>query len=56
MSPHEPMVALFKTQDLAVGEHGAIVADDPKIKLDVHDRRHSPAQATSYGGNWVMTR
>jgi hypothetical protein len=28
-------------QDLAVGEHGAIVADDPKQKMNVHGRRHA---------------
>ena len=37
----QSMVALLETQDLAVGEHGAIVADDPKLKVDVHGRRHS---------------
>src|SRR3954454_7111456 len=37
----EPMVALLKTQDLAVGEYGAIVADDPKLKVNVHGRRHA---------------
>ena len=35
------MVALLETQDLAVGEHGAIVADDPKLKVNVHGRRHA---------------
>jgi hypothetical protein len=35
MPPREPIVALSRTQGLAVGEHGAIVADDPKQKLDV---------------------
>jgi hypothetical protein len=33
------MVALHETQDLAVGEHGAVVADDPKLKVNVHGRR-----------------
>ena len=37
----EPMVALLETQDLAVGEHGAIVADDPKLEVNVHGRRHA---------------
>ena len=35
------MVALLETQDLAVSEHGAIVADDPKLKVNVHGRRHA---------------
>jgi hypothetical protein len=37
----QSMVALLETQDLAVGEHGAIVADDPKLKVNVHGRRHA---------------
>ena len=37
----QPMVALLEMQDLAVGEHGAIVADDPKLKVNVHGRRHA---------------
>jgi hypothetical protein len=37
----EPMVALLETQDLAVSEHGAIIADDPKQELDVHGHRHA---------------
>jgi hypothetical protein len=28
------MVALLGTQDLAVGEDGAIIADDPKLKVE----------------------
>jgi hypothetical protein len=28
-------------QDLAVGEYGAIIADDPKLKVNVHRRRHT---------------
>ena len=35
------VVALLEMQDLAVGEHGAIVADDPKLKVNVHGRRHA---------------
>jgi hypothetical protein len=35
------VVALHETQDLAVGEHGAIVADDLKLKMNVHGRRHA---------------
>ena len=35
------VVALHKTQDLAVGENRAIVADDPKLKVNVHGRRHA---------------
>src|SRR5687768_1177666 len=35
------MVALLKMQDLAVGEDGAIIADDPKLKVNVHGRRHA---------------
>jgi hypothetical protein len=30
------MVTLLETQDLAVGEDGAIVTDDPKLKVNVH--------------------
>ena len=37
----QSMVALLETQDLAVGEHGAIVADDPKLEVNVHGRRHA---------------
>src|SRR5688572_9428604 len=37
----QPMVALLKMQDLAVGEHSAVVADDPKLKVNVHGRRHA---------------
>ena len=37
----QPMVALLETQDLAVSEYGAIVADDPKLKVNVHGRRHA---------------
>ena len=37
----QSMVALLETQDLAVGEHGAIVTDNPKLKMNVHGRRHS---------------
>jgi hypothetical protein len=33
------MVALLEIQDLAVGEHSAVVADDPKLK--VNGRRHA---------------
>ena len=29
------------TQDLAVSKYGAIVADDPKLKVNVHGRRHA---------------
>src|SRR5688572_17003312 len=29
----EPMTALLETRDLAVGEHRASVADDPKLEL-----------------------
>jgi hypothetical protein len=58
----ELVVALLEMQDLAVGDYGAIVADDPKLKVNVHGRRHafrklqgiqppnylpSPAQATN---------
>ena len=35
------MVALLKMQDLAVDEYGAIIADDPKLKVNVHGRRHA---------------
>ena len=35
------MIALLETQDLAVSEHSAIVADDPKLKVNVHGRRHA---------------
>ena len=35
------MVALLETQDLAVGEYGAIVTDDPKLEVNVHGRRHA---------------
>jgi hypothetical protein len=35
------VVALHETQDLAVGENRAIVADDPKLKVNVHGRRHA---------------
>ena len=37
----QSMVALLETQDLAVGKYGAIVADDPKLKVNVHGRRHA---------------
>ena len=37
----QPMVALLEIQDLAVGEHSAVVADDPKLKVNVHGRRHA---------------
>jgi hypothetical protein len=37
----QPMVALLKMQDLAVGEHSTVVADDPKLKVNVHGRRHA---------------
>jgi hypothetical protein len=30
------MIALLETQDLAVSEYSAIVADDPKLKVNVH--------------------
>src|SRR3954451_3102616 len=58
----ELVVALLEMQDLAVGDYGAIVADDPQLKVNVHGRRHafrklqgiqppnylpSPAQATN---------
>ena len=32
----QPMIALLEMQDLAVSEYGAIVADDPKLKVNVH--------------------
>jgi hypothetical protein len=35
------MVALLETQDLAVGEDGTIVIDDPKLEVNVHGRRHA---------------
>ena len=35
------MVALLEMQDLAVGKHSAIVADDPKLEVNVHGRRHA---------------
>jgi hypothetical protein len=35
------VVALHEMQNLAVGEHGAIVADGPKLKVNVHGRRHT---------------
>ena len=35
------VVALHETQDLAVGEHCAIIVDDPKLKVNVHGRRHA---------------
>jgi hypothetical protein len=37
----ELVVALLEMQDLAVGEHGAIVADDPKLEVNVHGRWHA---------------
>ncbi len=37
----QSMVALLKMQDLAVGECGAIIADDPKLEVNVHGRRHA---------------
>jgi hypothetical protein len=46
----EPMVALLETQDLAVGEHGAIIADDPKQELDVHGYRHASGNCRKYSG------
>jgi hypothetical protein len=35
------MVALLKTQDLAVSKYDAIIANDPKLKVNVHGRRHA---------------
>jgi hypothetical protein len=40
-SDSKPRPIILKMQDLAVGEHGAIVADDPKLKVNVHGRRHA---------------
>jgi hypothetical protein len=37
----EPIGALPEAEDLVVGEHDAVVADDPKLELDVHGRRHA---------------
>src|SRR5690242_19464184 len=37
----QPMIALLEMQDLAVSEYGAIVADDPKLKVNVDGRRHA---------------
>jgi hypothetical protein len=37
----EPVVALLKMQDLAIGEYGAVIANDPKLKVNVHGRRHA---------------
>src|SRR3954466_8151462 len=44
----EPMVTLLEMQDLAVGEHGAIVADDPKLEVNVHGRRHASGNCRGY--------
>jgi hypothetical protein len=46
----ELMVALLEMQDLAVGEHGAIVADDPKLEVNVHGRRHAFGNRGEYSG------
>jgi hypothetical protein len=58
MPPREPIVALFRTQGLAVGEHGAIVADDPKLKLDVqaicNDLQSSAARPDFIGRNRLL--
>ena len=43
------VVALHETQDLAVGEYGAIVADDPKLKVNVHGRRHAGSSGNCRG-------
>jgi hypothetical protein len=40
-SPVPGSVSAAAGQDLFVGEHGAIVADVPKLGLNVHDRRHT---------------
>jgi hypothetical protein len=37
----EPLTAPLEAQDLVVGQFGAVVADDPKLELDVHGRRHA---------------
>jgi hypothetical protein len=37
----QSMVALLKMQDLAIGEYGAIIANDPKLKVNVHGQRHA---------------
>jgi hypothetical protein len=37
----QSMVALLKMQDLPVGEVGAIITDDAKLKVNVHGRRHA---------------
>jgi hypothetical protein len=34
-------LVLPEAEDLVVGQHGAVVADDPKLELGVHGRRHA---------------
>jgi hypothetical protein len=51
----QPMVALLETQDLAVGEYGAIVADNPKLKVNVHGRRHAGIFRKLQGGYGCQT-
>jgi hypothetical protein len=35
----QQVVPLYEMQDLTVGENGAIVADDSKLKVNLHSRR-----------------
>jgi hypothetical protein len=37
----EPTRARPEAEDLVVGQHGAVVADDPKLELNVHGHRHA---------------
>ena len=47
----QPLTAFPKAEDLLVSEHGAVVADDPK--LEVHGRRH--ASGNCWGNDWQTT-
>jgi hypothetical protein len=37
----QPIIACLETQDLVVGEHGAVVTDNPKLEVNVHGRWHA---------------
>jgi hypothetical protein len=43
----EPVSALVELQDHLIPDHGVIIADDTKLKLNAHGRRHAGSSTNS---------
>jgi hypothetical protein len=43
----EPVIALVELQDHLIPDHGVVVADDAKLKLNAQGRRHAGCSTNS---------